>query len=212
MKKFYLTLILLSSLCANAQYHKAKLLMASGNVKEGLAKLPSNKLFDTKIEFKLSKKGRMEKIDDDAIDKILYTSKKGTQFLFERNNVVHLHKQFGKEIKTEKKNKHWMLLFHSNNVIKGYSLSQRYKINKKGVMYSITGAHSIWEFVYFLLKRDKEDKGYIVSGKGFSNAQVRKAMAIYFKDTPAFVKRIKNKEFKKSTVTEVADEYAKYFN
>lgn len=186
--------------------------MNNGNIKEGFAKLPSNKLLDNKIEFKTSQKGKVEKINEDDISKILITSKKGDEFLFENHTVVHLYRFLGKEVKQKKNKKHWVLLYHMNSKINCYSLAQRYKIDKKGIMRSITGAQSIWEFVYFLLKRPEEDKAYIVSGIGFTNAQQRKAMEIYFKDIPEFVERIKNKEFKKSNVSDVADEYAKYFD
>ena len=212
MKQLILLFLALVSLELNAQYYKAKIQMTDGSIKEGFCRLPSNKLLDNQVEFKISKKGNVEKINDTEISKILITSKNRNNFLFERLPVVHLYKQFGKEIKKEKSRSHWMVLYHTNDKINCYSLAQRYKIDKKGVMISITGAHSIWEFVYFLLKRKEEEKAYIVSGIGFTNGQVRKAMSIYFKDIPEFVERIKNKEFKKSSVNSVADEYAKYFN
>lgn len=213
MKHFYITLLLLCTVGMNAQYYKAKLLMNYGGIKEGLAELPSNQLLDGKVAFKESAKATVEKINEDDIQKILYTADNGNQFMFERSNVVHLYKTFGKEIETEKLQKHWILLFHQNDALNVYSLSQRYKIDKKGTMISITGPFSMWEFVYFLYKRKQEDKAYIVSGKGFSNGMVRNAMEIYFKDSPAMVERIKGKEFKKDgfPVDDIADAYAKYF-
>lgn len=210
MRNFYI-ILLLSSLCMNAQYYKAKLLMNYGGVKEGLAELPSNQLLDSNIKFKESVKANAEKIPHEDIQKILYTTDKGHQFLFERNNVVHLYKSFGKEMETEKLQKHWTLLFHQNKALNVYSLAQRYKIDKKGTMISITGAHSMWEYVYFLYKRNEEDKAYIVSAKGFTNGQVKNAMEMYFKDVPALVERIKDKEFKHFPVDEIADAYAEYF-
>jgi len=212
MKHLILLFLALVSLELNAQYHIARVQMTDGSIKEGYCKLPSNKLLDNKVEFKPSKKGKVEKINDTEISKILITSKSGNNFLFERLPVVHLYKFFGKEIKQEKSRSHWMLLYHTNDKLNCYSLAQRYKIDKKGVMKSITGAQSIWEFIYFLLKRNEEEKAYIVSGIGFTNGQVRKAMSIYFDDIPEFVERVKSKEFKKSNVSDVADEYAKYFN
>lgn len=211
MKNFLLAAFILVSINVQAQYYNAKLLMTNGNTKEGLAKLPSNQLLDGKIEFKSSRKGNTEKLNHDEVSQILYTTKTGAQYFFERNNVVHLFKSFGKEIEHEKSEKHWMLLIHVNDVLQEYSLAQRYRIDNKDRMSSITGANSFWYTVYFLLKKPNEDKAYIVSGKGFTNGQVRKAMTIYFKDTPEFVKRIENKEFKKSNVSDVADAYAEYF-
>ena len=211
MNKNYIILLLLCALSGNAQFYKAKLLMTDGSIKEGFAELPSNKLLDTGVKFKTSQKSNAENLSDDALEKILFTTDSGNQFLFERNSVVHLFKSFGNEVEHEKLSKHWMVLFHSNKMLNGYSLAQRYKIDKNGTLISITGAYSIWEFVYFLLKRGNETKAYIVSGKGFSNGEVRKAMEIYFKDVPEFVTRVENKEFKNSTIEHVADEYAKYF-
>lgn len=211
MKSLLYVVFILSSLFANAQYHTAKILMTDGIVKDGFAKLPSNKMLDGKVEYKSSAKAKVLKIDEDSISQILYTAKNGNKFLFVRNNVVHLFKSFGKEIVSEKKNKHWMLLIYANDAIKGYSLAQRYKLDKKGIMTSITGAHSMWEFVYFLYQRPTEDKAYIVSGKGFTNGQVKKAMGIYFKDHPALVKRIQNKEWKHFSLTDIAEAYAAYF-
>ncbi|MEM7086940.1 MAG: hypothetical protein AAF489_12200 [Bacteroidota bacterium] len=211
MKKLLL-ILLLSSFYTHAQYFQAKLLMADGEIKEGLAKLPSNQLLDGNIEFKSSNKGQLQKLSHESVSQILYTSKTGSQFLFENNKVVHLFKSFGKEHKKSKKNKHWMLLIHSNTVLKEYSLAQRYKLDKKGRMTSITGSNSFWYTIYFLLKKPNENEASIVSGKGFTNGMVRKAMAIYFKDNPEFVERIENKEFKKSNVKDVADAYAKYYD
>jgi len=185
--------------------------MNDGQIKESIAKLPSNKLLDGNIEFKSNSKGEIQKLSHDDVSQILYTSKTGSQFLFENNYAVHLYKSFGKEYKTTKKNKHWMLLIHANPSLKEYSLAQRYKLNKKGVMTSITDGNSFWSTIYFLLKRPNEDDASIVSGKGFTNGMVRKAMAIYFDDNPEFVKRIEDKEFKKSNVKDVADAYAKYY-
>jgi hypothetical protein len=210
MKSLLYLAFILSSFIANAQYHTAKILMTNGTVKDGLARLPSNKMLDGKVEYKSSAKAKVLKIDEDTISQILYTAKNGNKFLFVRNTVVHLFKSFGKEIVSEKKNKHWMLLIYANDAIKGYSLAQRYKLDKKGIMKSITGAHSIWEFVYFLYQRPTEDKAYIVSGKGFTNGQVKKAMGIYFKDYHALVKRIQNKEWKHFSLTEIAKAYLDY--
>ncbi|NND51862.1 MAG: hypothetical protein HKN54_05620 [Flavobacteriaceae bacterium] len=211
MKKLIL-ILLLSSFYTHAQYFEAKLLMVDGQIKEGLAKLPSNQLLDGNIEFKSSNKGELHKLSHENVSQILYTSKTGSQYLFENNNVLLLFKSFGKEYKKAKKNKHWMLLIHANSVLKEYSLAQRYKLDKKGRMTSITGGNSFWSSIYFLLKKPDEDEASIVSGIGLSNGMVRKAMAIYFKDNPEFVKRIENKEFKKSNVKDVADEYAKYYD
>jgi hypothetical protein len=185
--------------------------MSDGQIKEGLAKLPSNKLLDGNIEYKSSIKGEIQKLSHENVSQILYTSKTGSQFLFENNNVILLFKSFGKEYKTSKKKKHWMVLIHSNSILNEYSLAQRYKLDKKGRLISITDGNSFWSSIFFLLKRSDEDEASIVSGKGLSNGMVRKAMAIYFKDNPEFVERIENKEFKKSNVSDVADEYAKYY-
>lgn len=212
MKKILLLLFLSSCYFANAQYFKVKLLTTDGQIKEGLAKLPTNKILDGSLEFKSSKKAKVQKLSHEKIAKIVYTSKTGSQFLFEHSTVVHLYKSFGKEYRTPKKNKHWILLIHDNSVLQGYSLAQRYKLDKKGRMTSITGANSFWETIYFLYKKPNEDEASIISGKGFTNGMVRKAMAMYFKDNPDFVKRIKDKEFKKSGISYVADEYAKYYD
>lgn len=212
MKNTILIIFLLFAFCVNAQYYQSDMLMVDGSTKSGFTKLPSNKLFDGKIEFRTSKKGTIEKIDEDGVSRILITSDKGEQYLFERNTVVHLYRSFGKEIKQEKVNKHWMLLYHANASVQCYSLAQRYKINKKGGIMSITGGNSLWSTVYFLLRKPTEEKAFIVSARGFTNGMVRKAMAIYFKDVPEFVERINNKEFKKANVSDVADVYDTYFN
>lgn len=211
MKQLILLLLALISIESNAQYFKAKVQMTNGSIKVGYSKLPSNQLLDNKIEFKQTEKGKTEKINDKEIAKILITSKNGIDFLFERLPVVHLFKSLGIEIIHEKAENHWMVLYHTNDKLNCYSLGQRYKIDKKGVMNIITGGNSIWEFVYFLMKRKEEEKAYIIGGIGFTHGQVRKAMSIYFKDIPEFVERINNKEFKKSNFSDVADEYAKYF-
>ena len=212
MKHFCFILMLLSFACLNAQYHKAKILMNYGGIKEGLAELPSNQLLDGTVSFKESEKANVEKITEDDIQKILYTANNGNQFLFERTNVVHLYKSFGKEIEKEKTQKHWILLIHQNDALNVYSLSQRYKLDKKGIMTSVTGAYSMWETVYFLYRRNEEDKAYIVNGKAISNNMVRNAMEMYFKDALALVERIKGKEFKKDgfPVDDIADAYAEY--
>ena len=49
MKSLLYVVFILSSLFANAQYHTAKILMADGTVKDGFAKLPSNKMLDGKV-------------------------------------------------------------------------------------------------------------------------------------------------------------------
>lgn len=212
MKHVIVLLLICTPFILNAQYHKAKLQMVDGSLKDGFAKLPSNKLLDSKVEFKVSKKAKVEKFKDGEVSKIMIRSKGGDQYVFERLPIVHLFKSFGREIEREKSQKHWVLLYQTNKKLSSFSLAQRYKLDRNGVMKSITGSNSIWEFVYFLLKRTEEDKAYIVSGMGFTNGQVRKAMAIYFNDIPEFVERINNKEFKKHGVHEVANEYAKYFN
>ena len=61
IKNIVLTFILIQSFCLNAQYHKAKLQMTNGSIKEGFAKLPSNRLLDNKVEFKTSRKGEVQK-------------------------------------------------------------------------------------------------------------------------------------------------------
>jgi len=211
MKFLVLLFCVLHTFGMEAQYYEAKLLLTDGSVKDGFANLPNNGVLDDNIEFKQTLKGDIEKIAHDDLKQILYTSDDGIKFLFERNNVVHLYKSFGKEWEHEKVEKHWMLLIYVNDVLQEYSLAQRYKIDKKGKMVSITGGNSFWSTVYFLFRRPQEDKAYIVSGIGFTNGMVRKAMASYFKDIPEFVERIENKEFKKANVKDVADEYAKYF-
>ena len=60
MKKLLLLFFILSTVCAQAKYYEAKLLMADGTIKDGFAKLPSNQLLDTHIEFKTSEKGEVE--------------------------------------------------------------------------------------------------------------------------------------------------------
>ena len=212
MKKTFFLLLLISSAVLQAQYYRATLLMVDGSSKEGFSKLPSNQMLDKKIEFKEAKRSPVQKIEEDEVHRILVTSDAGDQFLFERNNVVHLFKAYGKQWEKEKVNKHWMLLIHANDVLQEYSLAQRYKFDKKDRLMSITGAHSFWETIYFLLRKYDEEKAYIVSGKGFTNGMVRKAMAIYFEDLPEFVERIENKEFKKANVSDVADAYAEYFD
>lgn len=207
MKNILLISFLFSSFFMQSQYYSAKLLMVDGDIKEGFAKLPSNKMLDNKVEFKTTEKGTLIDLDEDSIYQILYTADTGTQFLFERAQAVHLYKSFGKEIETEKSNKHWMLLIHKNPALREFSLAQRYKIDKKGRMVSIVGNGSFWTTIYFLFRKPEEEKAFIVSGKGFTHGQVRKAMAIFFKDTPDFVARIENKEFKNWDVHKVADAY-----
>tara|TARA_A100000171_G_scaffold52969_1_gene74743 strand:- start:3309 stop:3944 length:636 start_codon:yes stop_codon:yes gene_type:complete len=210
MKKLILLALLLTTVCVSAQYYEAKLLMTDGTIKEGFARLPSNQLLDSKVEYRTTRKGETQKFEDDEVHQILITSEEKNQFLFTRTNVVHLYKSFGKEIEKEKKNKHWMLLYYSHPKIKEFFLSQRYKINRKGKMIAVTGANSFWSTVYFLFQRPEEEKAYVVSGKGFPNGMVRKAMAIYFKDTPTFAARIESKEFKKANVSEVAKAYTEH--
>ncbi|MFD2551351.1 hypothetical protein ACFSQP_05925 [Bizionia sediminis] len=207
MKHLILLLVLLTSSAVFSQYYPAKILMTTGDIKEGFAKLPSNKMLDNKIEFKTTKNGTRIDLDEDGIYQILYTADTGTQFLFERSQAVHLFKSFGKEVEVEKANKHWMLLIHQNPALNEYSLAQRYKIDKKGRMVSIVGNGSFWTTIYFLFRKPDAENAYIVSGKGFTHGQVRKAMAIFFKDTPAFVARIEKKEFKNWDVHKVADAY-----
>ena len=212
MKNVLILILLFTSTYSMAQYFEAELLMANGETMTGFAKLPSNGVLDTNVEFKKTNKGKVQKLAHDDLSQIIYTSKTGSQYLFERNSAVHLFKSFGKVYEKEKVNKHWMLLIHRNASLNQYSLAQRYRLDKKGRMTSITGGNSFWGTIYFLFKRSSEDKAYIVSGKGFTNGMVRKAMAIYFEDLPEFVARINNKEFKKSSVNEVADAYDSYFD
>ncbi|MGY0392191.1 hypothetical protein ACW5R3_06530 [Bizionia sp. KMM 8389] len=210
--KNLLFLLLFISLHSHAQYYKAKILTNNGQIKEGFAKLPSNEMLNGNIKFKTSMDGEVQKFEDESIFQIMYTAETGTQFLFEYNEAVHLFKSFGKEYKKSKSGKYWMLLIHANAVLNEYSLAQKYKLDKKGRMISITGNNSFWSTIYFLLKMPDDEEASIVSGKGFSHGMVRKAMAIFFKDNPEFVERIENKEFKKANVSDVADAYAEYFN
>ncbi len=208
MRNVLTFILLLTSLFLQAQYFQAQLQLTDGSILQGYAKLPSNKLFENSVKFKSTEKGKAEKIKDSELSKILITSKQGVQFLFERLNVVHLFKSLGKDYEMEKTKKHWQLRYHTNDVLNCYALAQRYKLDKNGTMHSITGANSMWEFLYFTLQRHEEDKTYIVNAKGFSHKQVRKAMALFFKDHPEFVERIENKDFKNANVSDVADAYA----
>lgn len=207
MRKISLLFFLFTFSIIHAQYHQAKLLMASGEVKEGLAKLPSNQLLDSRVEFKETRKGEATKFEDDEVAQLLITSKQGNNFLFERNNAVYLQKFMGKEYVQEKKNMNWMLLVYANPSIQIYSMPQKFRLDDKGRLVSIKEGNALWDDIYFLFRRPDQEKAYIVSGKSYPHARERKALAIYFKDYPEFVERIENKEFKKVDLEVVADAF-----
>ena len=209
MKKLLVAIFLLSLFFANAQYYEAELLMINGSVKKGFAKLPSNKMMDKKIKFKRSKTGSVYKLKEDNISRIIFTSNKGIKFLFERTNVVDLHKSFGKEHTYKRKRKSWILLVHKNPSIKAFYMSNTYVIDKDGVMISKNNHAAFNGVINFLVQKPLETEAYIVSSTGFPSSMTRKSMAIYFKDYPEFLKRINNKEFRGAEIEKIAEEFHK---
>lgn len=204
MRNLFLLVFVLSSIYGHAQYYKAEILLKDGYSKTGYAKLPASRLLASGIKFKNSLDENSEKIEDDDIFQIIYTTDQGTDFLFERNHMVYLQKAFGKVWEKEIKTKAWMVLIHTNPVIQQFAAGQQFSISKDGENISITSKEAS---IYILFKKIRESNASIVDADLYSYSMKRKALAIYFKDHPEFVKRIESKEFNRSSPSEIADAF-----
>ncbi len=218
MKNIIVILFAFVAITTQAEnFYKSKLLMADGEIKQGYSSLPSNRLIDLSISFKTDKNGKTSSIAHNDIVQIVYTLDNGNQYLFERNKIVLINKNFHADSEKNGVFKSWMLATYYSPSVIVYNLAQSYYVNKDGEMISKavdttgTGAD-----IDVLVRRPSEDyaavitqitAGTTVIGK---ESSFRKKAAIYFSDYQPLVERIENKEFKSREVISVAKEYNAY--
>ncbi|KAF2519934.1 hypothetical protein E0W68_01525 [Flavobacterium salilacus subsp. salilacus] len=216
MKKALILLFLFMAFVANAnEYYKAKIQLLSGDVKEGYAELPSNRILDGAIKFKESEKGKTTKFKNDDIDIILYTTEAG-KYLFERRNTRIAIKSFGKEREKTYKSKSWLLVRFYDPLITYYWIGQTYLIDEEGDMVARTvDTSGTWADISLFYRRPGEDAPTLMAS--FSSITIigaekkfRKWAMLYFGEDNEIGQRIENKEFKIENMLELAKAYVAY--
>lgn len=215
MKNIILLIALLTISPAIAQKsYKAKILLTSGETKEGYASLPSNGLLDGgAITLKPEKKGKGTKITKDEISSAIYTSDEGKEYFFESTQVQHL---MGKQEMRLAKKKYWIVATYSNPHITLYNFGESYSIDKDGTMIIKSATSNTWAEIFVCLKRQNEEIPTSVTSYTYGatvlghEGRFRKACIKYFGSDNKFSERIENKEWEHTQVKELAEEYAKY--
>ena len=220
MKKTLTLLFIFISLVANAsKYYKSKIRFINGDIKEGYAELPTNKMLDNAIRFKESERGKTTKFKNDEIDNILYYTDSGNKYFFELRKLTML---FGskKNIKENTKNaRYWFLAVASNPAVTYYYFSQTYYIDSDDkIVAKSVDSSGMWATIVLAFKRPNEENPTMIGSLNYGakvigeEKRFRKFTAYYFKDEPNLVKRIENKEFKREDIEELIKAYANMKN
>ena len=213
MKKILLLVSFLLSVHMQAQeYYAAKLLFVNGEIMEGKATLPTNKVLINNIKIKKKGSKITTLISSNTIYQVLYTLYNGNKYLFERNKIGITPKAFKKQRIGSSFQNEWFLVTFSHPLIKAYISTQSYYVNKqKGILetHSYEGRNIIFGTSYFL-KRPNEEVPTLMSLSNTRNSKFREWASVYFKENKALVTRIKNKEFKGSQIYQLAIAYALY--
>ena len=211
---FALLLVFYISHAQGSDYFKAKIVLTNGQRIEGFAQLPSNKFFDNSIRFKREKDGSSRKIKDKEIDKALYVTESGNEYLLERRNIRNILRSFGKVRENTTKKKFWILLSSHHSQINYYYYAMSYIINKNEVMIAKTVDRSgTWADVILLLKRPGETAPTMITSISYGakiigkEKKFRKYASIYFSEHPDLVKRIQDKEFEHDKMEALIEAY-----
>jgi hypothetical protein len=211
-KTLFLVGFLLTIQMQAQKYYAAKLLLVDGEIIEGKATLPTNKVLINNIKIKKDGRKRASLISSENINQILYTLYNGNKYLFERNKIGITPKPFKKQRIGSSFKSEWFLVTFSHPLIKAYVSAQSYYVNKeKGVMetHSYEGRNIIFGTSY-LLKRPNEEAPTLMSLSSTTNSKFREWASLYFKENTALVARIKNKEFKVFQIYQLATAYTLY--
>ena len=213
MKKILLLVSFLLSVHMQAQeYYAAKLLFVNGEIMEGKATLPTNKVLINNIKIKKKGSKITTLISSNTIYQVLYTLYNGNKYLFERNKIGITPKAFKKQRIGSSFQNEWFLVTFSHPLIKAYISTQSYYVNKqKGILetHSYEGRNIIFGTSY-LLKRPNEEAPTLLSLSSTTNSKFREWASAYFKENTALVARIKNKEFKVFQIYQLAIAYTLY--
>ena len=183
-------------------YYDVKILLNDGNLIEGEATLPSNRMFDKSIKRKIGISKKTEKIKNSEISKALYTLDNGNQYLFEYKTFTNIDKEIKSKEKENLLGNGWLLLeFHSDN-IKLYVGALYYNV-KNGIMVSNTGTGSpFWPYIYYFVQRPDEEYPGNIWHETFGTKDIgreskyRKITSAYFADLPEVVEKIQDKTYK----------------
>lgn len=218
MKNYFTLLALFFILTVNAnEYYKATIYFTSGQQKEGFAELPSNKTLDNAIKLRETQDGKSGRYDFDTIDKIIYYTDSGNEYVFERMSVTMLYGSKKKPKEHTYKKKVWFLLVFADPAINHYYTGQSYYIdNEDRIITKTSDSSSKGVEMILAFKRPDEENptritaflyGTVADGE---EARFRRTAALYFRDEPELVERIKNKEFKADNVKALAKAYVQY--
>lgn len=215
MKKFITLFALMLTLNSFASdFYQAKISFTNGKTTEGYASLPSNKALSGSISFKENSGGKSEKLNDDDIHSIVYTTDSGNKYYFEHVQCIFLYGKNGQNIQ---KKKDWILMTSSHDLLTTYNLSQSYFVNKDDKMTAMTVDRSgTWADVFVLFKKPGETAPSIIMS--FTNGatvigqdkKFRNAAKQFFKGEDEFIARIDSKEFKNDDVYKMAEAYIAY--
>ncbi|WP_460219508.1 hypothetical protein [Psychroserpens sp. MEBiC05023] len=183
-------------------FWKGDITLSNGTVKSGLVKVPNNPK-QKRVVYKISEKGKVEKIKRDAIASVVVYSENGNAYLYENTKCI-LH------MKREKPSTSSLLLVSAkNDYVTFYVESGAYKVDKSdgelGLLYRYNYGQDFPTVAYYIKKRDKSVANlfYMTGHLG----GIKKGTKLHLTEAPNLVDRVLKKEFKKKDVAEIISLY-----
>ncbi|KGO94153.1 hypothetical protein [Flavobacterium subsaxonicum] len=212
MKHLLTLLTFFIALTAYSQtFYPAKVVFTNGKTTEGYAELPKNTTLNSSVRIKAGQKGKATNHKNDDIYQIVYTTKNGNQFLFERSTFREFRGDDGEKVYEKKL---WMFVKYQTSSIKYLNKALSYSINKDGDMILDAGSTGgTWAEIPLLFKRPNEDFATIITSMAFgatvlgTEKRFKKFARRYFNDEPTLVARIENGDFKSEQMYELAQAY-----
>jgi len=198
--------------------HEAIITLQDGNEIQCWAKLPSNKIFDNKLKYKESEKGKTLKIQQKDVKLLQVKTKQNIVHELEYTKLQFMIRKKGVIYRKDSKRATWQAVIFASDVIKAYYTADKYKINKQGTLVSISqGDQNTLATIKISYKRANETTptfiteiigGAITIG---ANKMFRVYAAEYFRNQDSeFAEYIENQKFKNSDYIQLCKIYSEY--
>nr|WP_321236868.1 hypothetical protein [uncultured Psychroserpens sp.] len=183
-------------------FWKGEITLSDGTEKSGLVRVPNNPK-QKMVVFKISEKGKVQKIKRDDVASVVVYSESGNSYRYENTPAIL-------NMKREKPSRKSLLLVSAkNDYVTFYVESGAYKVDKKSgelsLIYRYIQGQDFPVVVYYIKKRDRQ-----VANLFFMTGHlggIKKGTKLHLTEDPDLVERVLKKELKKKDITEIIDIY-----